>query len=214
MPRRPRRFQQGDYYHVVNRASLRARLFQSSDDYQLFIDLLSRTVETFQLPVFAYCVMPNHWHLVAAPATHTDLSRSMHWLTGTHAARWCRAHARPGPGPVYQDRFWSVPIQSGIHVWRVVRYVERNALAAQMVARAEDWPWCSAQQRVRNDRGPTLQPLEILPPAEWSRYLDEPVQAADIGDAIRRNLPIGDDEWIRQRRESLGLRRPGRPCKK
>lgn len=216
MPRQPRRLQHADIFHVVNRATLRMQLFQTASDYQLFVDLLGRAVDKYDLHLWAYCVMPTHWHLLVAAVNASELSRSMQWLTSVHAMRWCRLHPRPGPGPVYQDRFFSVPVQAGIHMYRVARYVERNAMAADLTRRAEDWRWCSAHQRLSNSNSPRLQTLELLPFDAWVRYLNEPVVATDIGDAIRRNWPIGDESWIRARRIALGLpepRLPGRPRK-
>lgn len=202
--------------HVVNRASLRAKLFQTPEDYDLFVGLLSRSVRRFQLPLLGYCVMPTHWHLVVGSVTNSNLSRCMQWLTSMHAQLWCEAHPRRGPGPVYQGRFRSVPVQPGINLYRVLRYVERNASKADLSALAEDWPWGSARQRLQNCDGPELLPLELLPQAEWLRYLNEPTASDDIARAIRLNLPVGDEAWVRQRAKSLGLaerRRPGRPCK-
>lgn len=216
MPRVARRSREGEFQHVVNRASVRAELFKGPADYELFVELLARAVDKFDLCLLAYCVMPNHWHLVVSTVTVSELSRSMQWLTSVHAMRWSRMHPRRGPGAVYQDRFWSVPVQDGIALHRVVRYVERNGSAAKLAARAEEWRWCSASQRVRNCDHPRLQALTLLPPHEWLRYLNEPTPSPDISAAIRRNLPIGDEAWIRERRRALGLpvsRRPGRPRK-
>lgn len=216
MPRLARRYQWAEFQHVVNRASVRAKLFHAPSDYDLFVALLARAVEKFELPLMAYCVMPNHWHLVVASVSVCELSRSMQWLTGVHAMRWCRDHPRRGPGPVYQDRFRSIPVQAGISLHRVLRYVERNAAAAQLTARAEDWRWSSAHQRLQNCNGPKLRAIELLPPDDWLRYLNEPTPSPDIAYAIRRNLPLGDETWVQSRREALGLpepRRRGRPCK-
>lgn len=216
MPRMARRYQVAEFQHVVNRASVRAKLFHGAADYELFVELLARTVDKFALPLMAYCVMPNHWHLVVASVSHSELSRSMQWLTGVHAMRWCRDHPRRGPGPVYQDRFKSIPVQEGINLHRVLRYVERNAAASELAPRAEDWRWCSAYQRSRNCDRPTLRAIDLLPPEDWLRYLNEPTPSPDIAYAIRRNLPLGDEAWVRSRRAALGLpepRRRGRPCK-
>lgn len=98
MPRRPRRLQFGEYYHVINRGSVRGTIFHSETDYQTFITLLAQTVIRFEISLLAYCVMPNHWHMVVKPKDIPQLSNSMHWLTATHGMRWCRMHQRKGPG--------------------------------------------------------------------------------------------------------------------
>lgn len=214
MPRLARQLQLADYYHVINRGNLRAQLFDADRDYLAFIGLLDETIESFGLPVLAYCLMPNHWHLVVMSVTPSILSRSMHWLTGTHAVRWSKSHERPGPGHVYQGRFKSVPVQPDASVWRVARYVESNARSAKFVRHAEDWPWCSASQRIRNCERPRLQPLQFGPLESWLRYVNQESADEDIRAAVRRGRPIGSEEWITARREALGLpplRPRGRP---
>ncbi len=94
-----------------------------------------------RVAVFAYCLMPNHWHLVASPTAPGALSIFMHRLTTTHARLWHRARGSAGEGAVYQGRFSAIPIQCDRHFLIVCRYVERNALRASLVSRAEDWPW-------------------------------------------------------------------------
>ena len=81
--------------------------------------------------------MPNHWHFVLWPQGDGDLSEFMRWLTVTHTQRWHAAHHTAGTGPLYQGRFKSFPIQADDHLLTVLRYVERNALRANLVERAD-----------------------------------------------------------------------------
>lgn len=196
MPRRARVVQPEEYYHVLNRGSLRARLFYTARDYRAFVRLLADTVERFRLPLLSYCVMPNHWHLIVRPDHAQHLSKSMHWLTCTHAHRWCHAHERTGPGPLYQGRFKAIQVQQDMHLLRACRYVERNALKARLVERAEDWQWGSANQRVRNGPTPHLLPLPFLSPDSWIRCLNESPDDDAFATAIRKNKPFGDDAWV------------------
>lgn len=198
MPRCPRRVIPDNYYHVLNRASQRARIFQKPADYRAFVRLLADTVETFDLALLSYCVMPSHWHLIVRPVSATQLTTSLHWLTSTHAVRWCRAHTRHGPGPVYQGRYKSIRVQPDFHLLRACRYVERNALKAGLAPRSEDWPWGSASQRARNGNRPRLEPLRFLPPDAWLRCLNESPQDSAFASAVRRDRAFGDDEWVRQ----------------
>src|SRR5688500_12158419 len=195
MPRRARVVQPGEYYHVMNRGSLRARLFYTARDYGAFVRLLAETVERFTLPLLSYCVMPNHWHLIVRPERAEHLSKSMHWLTCTHAHRWCHAHERTGPGPLYQGRFKAIQVQPDFHLLRACRYVERNALKAEFVERAEDWRWCSAYQRVRNCAGPHVLALPFLSPEAWIRCLNASPDDDAFAMAIRKNKPFGDEDW-------------------
>ena len=193
---------------------MRATLFFDDADYRIFINLLAETVERFQVPLLAYCLMPNHWHLVTAPASQGELSRAMHWLTTVHVSQWCKTHPRGGPGHVYQGRFKSIAVQPGFSLCRLLRYVERNALAASLTTRAEEWRWSSAYQRRQATYGPRLEPLDFLPEEEWMMYLNDPAPDPVVTDVIRRNLPFGDEEWLEARRARLGLpasRPRGRP---
>jgi putative transposase len=209
MPRRARGLQEGDYYHVLNRGSVRARIFHNRPDYAAFVALLDETVRRFGLPLVSYCVMPNHWHLVVQPLNLDQLSTSMHWLTCTHAIRWCRAHERAGPGPLYQGRFKSIPVQPDIHLVRVCRYVERNALSAKLVNRAEEWPWSSVNQRCENRPSPALAQLQFLMDTEWIRTVNKYSIDVPVAKAIRQNRPFGSDPWARLRIERMGLGESG-----
>jgi putative transposase len=162
---------------VFNRGSRKGPLFECGDDYTLFIRLLDEARSLHPMRILAYCLMPNHWHLLLWPEHDEDLSNYMHWLTGTHGRRWRRATATEGQGAVYQSRFSAVPIMDSWHLLIAWRYIERNPVAASLCVRAEDWPWSSAgrcaadNQRLHVDQPPFPLPsnwLEILNDAvEW-----------------------------------------------
>src|SRR6266849_9213163 len=143
MPRRRRVAPGGYVYHVVNRAAGRLALFESSSDFAAFERLLREAQTRVAMQVIAYCLMPNHWHLLLWPALDGALTTFMHWLEGTHARRWALAHDAVGRGAVYQSRFKSIPVQTDHHLLTVWRYVERNPLRANLVSSAADWAWSS-----------------------------------------------------------------------
>ena len=130
-------------YHVLNRANARVRIVEKDEDYEAFERVLQEAVERTQTRLLAYCVMPNHWHLVVWPHDDGELSRFMGWLTLTHTQRWHAHRRNAGSGHGYQGRFKSFPLQDDEHFYTVCRYVERNALRAKLVKRAEDWRWGS-----------------------------------------------------------------------
>jgi REP-associated tyrosine transposase len=92
--------------------------------------------------------MPNHWLLLLWPRVDGELSEVMRWITVTHTQRWHVHRHSAGTGPVYQGRFKSFPVQTDDHFVTVARYVERNALRANLVSRAEEWRWSSLFQYV------------------------------------------------------------------
>jgi putative transposase len=117
--------------------------------------------------------MPNHWHLVVSCGSQHQLSTFMHWLTTTHALRWHAHHGTMGTGPVYQGRFKSIPIKSEYQLLTVLRYVERNALAAGLVSHAEDWEWCSLWRRCNHVDRQLLHEWPIPVPACWLDHVNQ-----------------------------------------
>jgi putative transposase len=91
----------------------------------------------------------------------------MHWLTMTHAKRWPTAKGSVGTGPVYQNRYYAVPVQTDHHLLAVLRYVERNPLRGSLVERAEDWRWSSLWQRCNSCHPAALSPWPIPQPEHW-----------------------------------------------
>jgi putative transposase len=145
-------------------------------------------LQRIPLKLFAYCVMPNHFHLVAQPQQTAEISQFMQLVTAMHSRRWHRSRGSSGTGCVYQGRYRAVVIKRDEQFLTVCRYVEQNALRARLVERAEDWPWSSLFQRCRNCHSVPLQPWPILQPLDWLDFVNQPESAADIR-AIR--WPIG-----------------------
>jgi putative transposase len=218
MPRRRRSRTAGLIFHVLNRAAKRSILFESASDFAAFERLIAAAADRFAVAVFAYCIMPNHWHFVLSPRADGALSCFMHWLTTTHARRWQDARGLAGLGAVYQGRFKGIPIADDQHFLWVCRYVERNPLRASLVARAEDWRWSSLDARNRA-RPPWLADWPVSRPDDWIARVNVPQTDAELLDfrqTVERGLPYGGDEWKREIEELLGMsaRRPrGRPCK-
>ncbi len=222
MPRRLRQAAGGIVYHVLNRGVGRMTLFNEPADYAAFERVLEETVERTEVRLLCYCVMPNHWHLLLWPREDGQLSEVMRLLTVTHTQRWHAHRHTAGTGPVYQGRFKSFPVQSDEHFYTVARYVERNALRANLVERAEDWQWSSLwRRRQGGDAAKILTRWPVAMPSDWLRRVNRALRPAEL-DAMRRSVtrgqPYGSEHWIRYAANRLGLEstlRPrGRPRKK
>lgn len=207
MPYRRRIGTAGVIFHVLNRGVRRLRLFDQPGDYKAFLKVFGEAQERIPLRCLAYCLMPNHFHLVLWPTTDAELSAFMAWVTTTHSKRWHARQGTSGTGHVYQGRYKAFPVSTDIHFLRLCRYVERNALRAGLVTRAEDWPWSSLAQRA----GP-LSPISLVEwpvarPPDWNDLvqLDVDYETRELRQAVSRSSPYGPEDWRVRISGQLGL---------
>jgi len=152
----------------MNRGNQKARVFHSSADYAAFLEYMREAQDRLELPVLALCLMPNHVHLVVRPRRDGDIAPWVSWLFTTHVRRHHRKYGTTGR--LWQGRYKACLIQQDHHLLTVLRYVERNALAANLVARAQDWRWGSLNWRTTDFVPLPLAPAPIdLPSAFTSR---------------------------------------------
>lgn len=223
MPRPHRSDYKDVAYHVINRANARLQIFDTIEEYQQFEAVLMEAKERTGIQVFAYCIMPNHWHLILSPKNNGDLSKFMGWLTMTHTQRWHTSHNTTGTGHLYQGRYKSFPVQTDEYFLTVSRYVERNPLRAHLVSYAQDWKWGSLwrreygtnEQKILLDDWPTEKPKDYL------TWVNEPERDEDLirlRTCVNRGQPFGSNSWIDHVTKQWGLqctiRSEGRPCKK
>jgi len=206
MPRTGRFIVANYCYHVLNRSNKKARLFHHSADYEQFLALIHRAQERVELPILAACVMPNHFHLIVRPREADDLSTWTRWAFTTHV-RWHHAKYET-TGRLWQGRFKAFLIQEDHHLLTVMRYVERNALRANLVERAEDWRWSSLGWRAMRDPPLQLAASPVPLPTYWRHLVNEPQTAAEIAEVrtcINRQRPFGEPEWVQRQAEVLGI---------
>ena len=223
MPRRPRICPADVCFHVLNRAVARLTLFEKQEDYEAFDRVLEEAFERQPLPIFAYSVMPNHWHFVVRPKTDEQLSDFFRWLTHTHTMRWHAHYRTQRTGHLYQGRFKTFAIEEDEHLLTVLRYVERNPLRANLCERAEDWKFGSAW-RMNHGNTKSRRLLSTWPiprPRQWKSLVNKPRSDGEL-QAIRhsvvRGTPYGTEGWVAQSAARLQLihtlRSRGRPRKK
>ena len=212
----------GVVYHVLNRANARAAIFEDDADYAAFLRILGQAAARTAMRLLAYCLLPNHWHLVLWPRGDGDLSTFTGWLTLTHTQRWHAHRHNTGQGHLYQGRFKSFPVQNDTYFLTLCRYVERNPLRAGLVERAEQWAWSSLGSDERPGPEPAV-PLSAWPvdrPRNWRELVNRPQTPAEE-EAIRlclvRGRPLGAPAWQKRTAARLGLeltlRARGRPRK-
>jgi putative transposase len=210
MPRVARQLQHGYCYHLLNRGNGKATLFLDRLDYSAFMKLLAGMRAGYDVRLLAYCLMPNHFHLVLQAEATGAVSEAMQWAQTSYVSRF---RVRYGStGHIFQGRFKSFPIQNDRHLLTVMRYVERNPVRANLVDSTLGWPWSSSRWRGRPndllDESPV--PLGI----DWNAYVDTPqtgTEVAALRRSISRGAPFGSAQWQRATAEALGLESTLRP---
>lgn len=176
------------------------------------MNLMREENEKVPMRPAGYCLMTNHFHLVLWPFHDGDLSRWMRWLMTSHVRRYHRYY--DSSGHVWQGRFKAFPIQNDDYYLTVLRYVERNPLRADMVARSQDWEWSSLKPTARS--GPDGLPSDGPVPkrSQWTRFVNGVETNAEL-DVLRRSVargtPFGDETWQQSTAVQLGLESSLRP---
>ena len=220
MPRTTRTDVGGEVYHILNRANARVQIFDDDQDYQIFENILAEAIEKFAMRLLAYCIMPNHWHLVVYPKQDGDLSKFMGWLSNTHTRRWHTIKNTIGQGHLYQGRYKSFLCQQGDHFIALVRYVERNAKKANLCKLAQDWKWSSIYMREYGsaEQQKMLSEWLVGMPKNYLLLVNEEQAVHEekiIENSIEKSNPYGNTQWVQWAIKKFGLeqtlRRVGRP---
>ena len=158
--------------------------------------------------------------MVLWPKKDGEMTEFLRWLTLTHSQRLHAHRHTTGYGHIYQGRFKSFPVEQDQAALNVIRYVERNALRAQLVSRAQNWRWCSLWRRVHGDRESLLSDWPFDRAADWVEWVNAAQTEAEI-EALRRcvnrGTPYGTETWQTQIAAMLELKSTlhprGRPRK-
>jgi putative transposase len=141
MPRFARAIAVGFPHHVTQRGTDRECVFFTKSDREVYLDLLRSSARQASLRILAYCLMPNHIHLVAVPDEPDSLSVALRRAHGRYANY---LNARRGrTGHLWQNRFYSCALDRD-HLSVALRYVERNPVRAGLAERVEQYLWSSA----------------------------------------------------------------------
>jgi putative transposase len=188
MPRAARRILPGIPHHVTQRGCRRQPVFFSDADYGLYLSLLRHWCAVAGTRVWAWCLMPNHVHLILLPA-HADGLRAA--LAPTHRRYSWEINQREGwRGHLWQSRFASFAMDEA-HLHSCLRYVELNPVRAGLAARPEDWRWSSARAHL-GLAGDGITDFAATRPMidDWRQFLESGLDDAD-GAAIRAAERIG-----------------------
>jgi len=212
----PRVVVPGFPHHVTQRGNRRQKTFFCDDDYRYYIQLLSESIVISQTKIWAYCLMPNHIHLIMVPEEDNGLRVAL----GEAHRRYTRhINFREGwRGHLWQERFHSFVMDES-YLLSAVRYVERNPVVAGLCRHPADWPWSSAAAHLGgvDDDLVTVKPM-LDRVNDWESYLIESQESHEAHQSIRLHSrtgrPLGDSQFIESLEsltgKTLAPKRPGR----
>lgn len=206
MPRVARGLVDGFIYHIINRGNGGQKIFHNNKDYGAFIRLILEAKTKYIIDILAYCLMPNHFHMLLLPAKAKDLSKWMQWLMTSHVRRYHRHYS--GSGHIWQGRFKSFIVQNDEHLLTVLRYIEGNPVRAGLVNSAKIWKWSSHLESSKQKHRilTSAPPIEL--PRDWTSYVDMPLTDKELGclrKSVNRQTPLGKSEWVVEVCKQFGL---------
>ncbi|MBE0492402.1 MAG: transposase [Sulfurospirillum sp.] len=217
MPRIPRGESVGGLYHVINRGNMQMQVFHDDQDYNYFLQLLEDGLKREAVSLQAYCLMPNHFHLLLKPEIEGSLSRLMQWLMTSHVRHFHKKNKTSGH--IWQGRYKSFLVQKESYYLSVMRYIEANALRAKLVDDAGLWMYGSLWERMNHERELLDEPLMELG-KDWALHVNAHIKNEELEvlrNSVNRQSPLGDLEWVMQMAYTYGLRATlnprGRPKK-
>jgi len=160
----------GAWHHVMNRGRQREVIFRDIQDYKAFLGLLKSTSEMFRVGVAAYCLMPNHYHLLLQ-SSEGNLARAMRHLGGVYTQWFNRRHGLDGQ--LFKGRYKAILVGEDEYLQGLVRYIHHNPLKAGLTKSLDEFPWSSHLGYLR--RGDAWKWLHAKP--LLSQFSDDPAKA-------------------------------------
>ena len=219
MPKANRFFQEGCHYHLTHRCHGRAFLFRFARDRDVYREMLRRRLSDYRTPLLGYSITSNHVHLLATAVTETRISEMMDALEGDFAQYYNLRKRRSGA--FWGGRYSATAIESGVHLWRCLIYIELNMVRTGVVSHPEDWAWCSYRelmgQRRRYrliDRSHFFEVTGRDPDLESFREdyrcaIEERIEASELHWAAEwaNGLAVGSEDYVNEVASRLGNRR-------
>jgi putative transposase len=149
---RPLRLEfEGALYHLTSRGNGRQDIFEDANDREIFLSILGDVCRDNRWVCYAYCLMPNHYHLLVETGDST-LSKGMRQLNGIYTQRFNRIHLQGGH--VFQGRFKAILVDKKNYLLELARYIVLNPVRAKLVSSVGDWVWSSYRATVELDSVP------------------------------------------------------------
>jgi len=195
-------------HHVLQRGNYDQPVFESEEVYRRYLEWLREYAARYGVGIGAYCLMPNHVHVICVPRSESALARTFN-TTHMRYAQYFNGK-RDVVGHLWRARFMSC-ILDGPSVHEEVRFVETNPVRARLVSLADAYPWSSARSHVTGEPDPVLSDCSLLPgeTGDWGAYLsgrgDETVLSR-VRERLRTGRPAGGADFVRGLEQVLGRR--------
>ena len=192
-------------HHVTQRGNRCQTVFFGDDDYRLYVELLGEHCRARKVAIWAWCLMPNHVHLILVPPSAEAMTMA---IADTHRRYSFLVNRRQGwRGNLWQGRFGSCAMDEP-QALSALRYVERNPDRARLVSRPQDWPWSSARAHLGLADDALVRPraLDDLVP-DWRRFLDDdpPGWQLDVlREHVRTGRPLGTPAFVADLERQVG----------
>jgi putative transposase len=192
-------------HHITQRGNRRQQTFFFEEDYRAYLDLLGHWCDWHKVAIWAYCLMPNHVHLIAVPNDQDGLCLA---IGETHRRYTRRINFREGwRGHLWQGRFASYPMDEP-HLLAAARYIELNPVRGNLCEQAENYPWSSAAFHVNGKTDPLMKQSPLVKMVkDWQSFLAEEISASKISalkQSERTGRPLGDDKFLSNLGKALG----------
>ena len=199
MARMPRLVVPGYPHHVTQRGARRMQTFFRESDFRFYLDLIAEKKDDAGVEVWAYCLMPNHVHLVVVPQAEDSLANLFRWVHRRYS-RFINLRNQ-WQGHLWQERFHSA-VMDETYLIAAVRYVELNPVRAKLCGLPELWPWSSAQAHLSQQDNQVVTVAPMLSRIDnWSEYLSTPANPDELKKLRKHSSsgrPIGDEAFIQK----------------
>ena len=221
MPRIARMIAVDFPHHVVQAGNNRSKVFSDEKDMLVYLGLLKKYTEKWVCPVLAYCLMPDHVHLLVKPGEDSSLAKTMQGITLCYTQYSNKKYNKSGR--LWESRYYSCIVDKENYLWTVARYIEQNPIRSGIVDKEEEYPYSSARAHITGMADKVLGE-EIFGEEgrrEYVDFLHSHVSDEEINKirySTRSNFPFGNETFVKVIGQSLGInliKQPrGRPRKK
>jgi putative transposase len=199
-------------HHVTQRGNGRAKVFFDDDDYALYRDLLASHCRAAEVEIWAWCLLPNHVHLILVPSDADGLRRALSRVHRVYAG--IIQARRKRTGHFWQGRFGAVAMDEA-YCAAALRYVHLNPVRARLVARAQDWKWASTRAHLRGKADGVTATAPVKKMAGDFAELLASAPEDDLFDRLRASesigRPLGSDRFLaRLERQTGRVLKPGK----